>query len=173
MKDRWMNIGYEDDELQPYVEPVMDYDDIKRIEILSEMGYLRAEIEESLKSQKYDDVYATYLLLGRRSSDLESDGSRSGSSLSLRNTSLTPRGQESSGAAQSPSHSHRGVHRSVSATNSKPSSRRASSGGETIRELKHGHRSGSHPRLPPLPLFWFLHLDSALVLNHPIFYRAF
>ncbi|XP_045138326.1 serine/threonine-protein kinase MARK2-like isoform X20 [Portunus trituberculatus] len=132
MKDRWMNIGYEDDELKPYVEPVMDYDDVKRIEILSEMGYLRTEIEESLKGQKYDDVYATYLLLGRRSSDLESDGSRSGSSLSLRNTSLTPRGQESSGAAQSPSHSHRGVHRSVSATNSKPSSRRASSGGETI-----------------------------------------
>ncbi|XP_069942601.1 MAP/microtubule affinity-regulating kinase 3 [Cherax quadricarinatus] len=132
MKDRWMNIGYEDDELKPYIEPVMDYDDLKRIEILNEMGYSRAEIEESLKSQKYDDVYATYLLLGRRSSDLESDGSRSGSSLSLRNTSLTPRGQESSGAAQSPSHSHRGVHRSVSATNSKPS-RRASSGGETIR----------------------------------------
>ncbi|XP_042242818.1 serine/threonine-protein kinase MARK2-like isoform X15 [Homarus americanus] len=132
MKDRWMNIGYEDDELKPYVEPVMDYDDLKRIEILNEMGYSRTEIEESLKSQKYDDVYATYLLLGRRSSDLESDGSRSGSSLSLRNTSLTPRGQESSGAAQSPSHSHRGVHRSVSATNSKPS-RRASSGGETIR----------------------------------------
>lgn len=80
---------------------------------------------------------------------LESDGSRSGSSLSLRNTSLTPRGQESSGAAQSPSHSHRGVHRSVSATNSKPSSRRASSGGETIRELKHGHRSGSYPPFSP------------------------
>ncbi|XP_069990848.1 MAP/microtubule affinity-regulating kinase 3 isoform X38 [Penaeus vannamei] len=127
MKDRWMNIGYEDDELKPYVEPTIDLDDIKRIEILSEMGYSRAEIEDSLKSQKYDDVYATYLLLGRRSSDLESDGSRSGSSLSLRNTCLTPRGQESSGAAQSPSHSHRGVHRSVSATNSKPS-RRASSG---------------------------------------------
>ncbi|XP_045138314.1 serine/threonine-protein kinase MARK2-like isoform X9 [Portunus trituberculatus] len=133
MKDRWMNIGYEDDELKPYVEPVMDYDDVKRIEILSEMGYLRTEIEESLKGQKYDDVYATYLLLGRRSSDLESDGSRSGSSLSLRNTSLTPRGQESSGAAQSPSHSHRGVHRSVSATNSKPSSRRASSGTNNFR----------------------------------------
>lgn len=70
MKDRWMNIGYEDDELKPYIEPVMDYDDLKRIEILNEMGYSRTEIEESLKSQKYDDVYATYLLLGRRSSDV-------------------------------------------------------------------------------------------------------
>ncbi|ROT64828.1 putative serine/threonine-protein kinase MARK2 [Penaeus vannamei] len=156
MKDRWMNIGYEDDELKPYVEPTIDLDDIKRIEILSEMGYSRAEIEDSLKSQKYDDVYATYLLLGRRSSDLESDGSRSGSSLSLRNTCLTPRGQESSGAAQSPSHSHRGVHRSVSATNSKPS-RRASSGGETILShsvtilLPNCSISAFHPH--PLPSF--------------------
>ncbi|XP_069185708.1 serine/threonine-protein kinase MARK2 isoform X28 [Procambarus clarkii] len=139
MKDRWMNIGYEDDELKPYIEPVMDYDDLKRIEILNEMGYSRTEIEESLKSQKYDDVYATYLLLGRRSSDLESDGSRSGSSLSLRNTSLTPRGQESSGAAQSPSHSHRGVHRSVSATNSKPSRRASSGGGGTTPVSTNAH----------------------------------
>lgn len=139
MKDRWMNIGYEDDELKPYVEPTIDLDDIKRIEILSEMGYSRAEIEDSLKSQKYDDVYATYLLLGRRSSDLESDGSRSGSSLSLRNTCLTPRGQESSGAAQSPSHSHRGVHRSVSATNSKPSRRASSGGGGTTPVSTNAH----------------------------------
>ncbi|XP_076029252.1 MAP/microtubule affinity-regulating kinase 3-like isoform X9 [Oratosquilla oratoria] len=129
MKDRWMNIGYEEDELKPYAEPELDLSDCKRIEILLEMKYTRSEIEESLKAQKYDDIYATYLLLGRRSSDLESDGSRSGSSLSLR--TMTPRGQESS-AGQSPSHAHRGVHRSVSATNSKPS-RRASSGGETLR----------------------------------------
>ncbi|XP_076029275.1 serine/threonine-protein kinase MARK2-like isoform X30 [Oratosquilla oratoria] len=128
MKDRWMNIGYEEDELKPYAEPELDLSDCKRIEILLEMKYTRSEIEESLKAQKYDDIYATYLLLGRRSSDLESDGSRSGSSLSLR--TMTPRGQESS-AGQSPSHAHRGVHRSVSATNSKPS-RRASSGGETL-----------------------------------------
>lgn len=73
MKDRWMNIGYEDDELKPYMEPAMDYDDLKRIEILNEMGYSRTEIEDSLKSQKYDDVYATYLLLGRRSSDVSAE----------------------------------------------------------------------------------------------------
>lgn len=59
----------------------------------------------------------------------ESDGSRSGSSLSLRN--IPP--AVTQGNAQSPSHSHRGVHRSISATNAKPS-RRASSGGETLRE---------------------------------------
>ena len=30
MKDRWMNVGYEDDELKPYVEPLPDYKDPRR-----------------------------------------------------------------------------------------------------------------------------------------------
>lgn len=30
MKDRWMNVGYEDEELMPYVEPQPDYKDPKR-----------------------------------------------------------------------------------------------------------------------------------------------
>ena len=34
MKDKWMNMGYEDDELKPYIEPVQDWTDPKRIEIL-------------------------------------------------------------------------------------------------------------------------------------------
>ncbi|XP_071449585.1 serine/threonine-protein kinase MARK2-like [Hetaerina americana] len=139
MKDKWMNMGYEEEELKPYLEPEPDFKDPKRIEALVGMGYSRSEIEDSLGNAKYDDVFATYLLLGRKSSDPESDGSRSGSSLSLRN--IPPAsvgvgsgsgGDRSSGGVQSPSHGHRGVHRSSSATNSKPS-RRASSGGETPR----------------------------------------
>lgn len=31
MKDKWMNLGYEDDELKPYLEPEPDYRDHKRI----------------------------------------------------------------------------------------------------------------------------------------------
>ncbi|KAL6266823.1 hypothetical protein P5V15_003652, partial [Pogonomyrmex californicus] len=141
MKDKWMNMGYEDDELKPYLEPEPDYRDHKRIgesaKALANLGYTRSEIEDSLGQAKYDDVFATYLLLGRKTTDPESDGSRSGSSLSLRN--IPPQvssggGGGSSGgtggAVQSPS--HRGVHRSISASNPKPS-RRASSGGETLR----------------------------------------
>ncbi|CAG2060663.1 unnamed protein product, partial [Timema podura] len=111
------------------------------------MGYNRSDIEESLGNAKYDDVFATYLLLGRKSSDPESDGSRSGSSLSLRN--IPP--AVSLGNAQSPSHSHRGVHRSISATNAKPS-RRASSGGETLRESQQqqqGTATGGAPTGTP------------------------
>ena len=34
MKDKWMNMGYEDDDLKPYIEPVQDWGDLKLIEIL-------------------------------------------------------------------------------------------------------------------------------------------
>lgn len=39
-------------------------------EILVGMGYSRGEIEESLSQAKYDDIFATYLLLGRKSNDV-------------------------------------------------------------------------------------------------------
>jgi len=142
MKDKWMNMGYEEDELKPYIEPVQDWADIKRIEILTTMGYANSVVEESLKQQKFDDCYASYLLLGKRNTDflfqLDSEGSRSGSSLSLR--AMAPGvGGGSGQPAPSPAHTgdrsgaqsdrgHRGVQRSISATSSnKP--RRGSTGG--------------------------------------------
>nr|CAI5830589.1 unnamed protein product [Callosobruchus analis] len=147
MKDKWMNqgyVGYESDELKPYVEPEPDMNDPKRIEALVCLGYNRYDVENSLDSQKYDDAFATYLLLGRKSTDPESDGSRSGSSLSLRNMAGQPGAAAAVAggaqpAAQSPS--HRGVHRSISATHSKPN-RRASS--ETLR-------TGPQPQVPTTP----------------------
>ncbi|VEN57961.1 unnamed protein product, partial [Callosobruchus maculatus] len=153
MKDKWMNqgyVGYESDELKPYVEPEPDMNDPKRIEALVCLGFNRYDVENSLDSQKYDDAFATYLLLGRKSTDPESDGSRSGSSLSLRNMAGQPGAAAAVAggaqpAAQSPS--HRGVHRSISATHSKPN-RRASSGGGTIGETL---RTGPQPQVPTTP----------------------
>lgn len=130
MKDKWMNMGYEDDELKPYIEPLPDLKDLKRIEALVQMGYNRQDIEDSLAQNRYDDVFATYLLLGRKNTDPESDGSRSGSSLSLRNIANDGTNATGNTTVQSPT--HRGVHRSISASSTKPS-RRASSGGETLR----------------------------------------
>ncbi|XP_070068437.1 serine/threonine-protein kinase MARK2 isoform X3 [Drosophila takahashii] len=129
MGDKWMNMGFEEDELKPYIEPKADLADPKRIgktEALVAMGYNRSEIEASLSQVRYDDVFATYLLLGRKSTDPESDGSRSGSSLSLRNISGNDAGANA-GSANVQSPTHRGVHRSISASSTKPS-RRASSG---------------------------------------------
>lgn len=31
MKDKWINTGYEDDELKPYIEPELDFKELKRI----------------------------------------------------------------------------------------------------------------------------------------------
>ncbi|XP_075771485.1 MAP/microtubule affinity-regulating kinase 4 isoform X1 [Pelodiscus sinensis] len=82
MKDKWINIGYEGDELKPYKEPEEDFGDTKRIEVMVGMGYTREEIKEALNSQKYNEVTATYLLLGRKN-EVEGSESRTGSSLSL------------------------------------------------------------------------------------------
>jgi hypothetical protein len=31
MKDKWMNMGYEEDELRPYIEPETELNDLRRI----------------------------------------------------------------------------------------------------------------------------------------------
>uniref|UniRef100_A0A673MXR5 MAP/microtubule affinity-regulating kinase 3 n=1 Tax=Sinocyclocheilus rhinocerous TaxID=307959 RepID=A0A673MXR5_9TELE len=64
MKDKWMNAGYEADELKPHIEPAEDYSDANRIEIMVGMGFTPEEIKDSLLNQKYNEVTATYLLLG-------------------------------------------------------------------------------------------------------------
>nr|XP_033807192.1 MAP/microtubule affinity-regulating kinase 3 isoform X5 [Geotrypetes seraphini] len=69
MKDRWINAGYEEDELKPFVEPELDISDQKRIDVMVGMGYSREEIHDSLSKMKYDEITATYLLLGRKSSE--------------------------------------------------------------------------------------------------------
>lgn len=168
MKDRWMNMGFEEEELLPFKEPTLDISDQKRIEMLVTMGYPRTEVEESLRLHKFDDTYASYLLLGRKSTDVESDGSRSGSSLSLRNMSgattnasggTHPSGGSAGGAgttagvtSSSPSHgstnsgsgSHNRVQRSISATSSKP--RRGSTGAQ---DSNGGGGAGSGGNPPP------------------------
>ncbi|XP_078675696.1 MAP/microtubule affinity-regulating kinase 3-like isoform X30 [Branchiostoma floridae x Branchiostoma belcheri] len=119
MRDRWMNVGYDDDDLKPYREPDPDWSDPKRIELLLSMNYSRKDIEDSLKSQKYDEIMATYLLLGYKTSELEGTDSRSGSSLSLQAPSRPsrPSSDLNTAAKDSPSHATKVV-RSVS-TNQK------------------------------------------------------
>ena len=70
MKDKWMNMNYEDDELKPYVEPEIDLSDQRSIDILCQMGYSLDEIEDSLRQRKYDEIMANYLLLGKRTTEV-------------------------------------------------------------------------------------------------------
>uniref|UniRef100_A0A3Q1BVF3 non-specific serine/threonine protein kinase n=1 Tax=Amphiprion ocellaris TaxID=80972 RepID=A0A3Q1BVF3_AMPOC len=107
MKDRWINAGFEEDELKPYTEPELDITDQKRIDVMVGMGYNLEEIQDSLAKMKYDEITATYLLLGRKASELEPSESASSSNLSL----AKPR-PNSEVNGQSPSHLK--VQRSVS-----------------------------------------------------------
>ncbi|XP_077356609.1 serine/threonine-protein kinase MARK2 isoform X8 [Festucalex cinctus] len=116
MRDRWMNVGHEDEELKPYIEPQPDYKDPRRTDIMLQMGFSQEEIQDSLVNQKYNDVMATYLLLDYRNSELDEGGikARPGSDVSNIN-------------APSPPHK---VQRSVS-SNQKPQNRRATDQGSS------------------------------------------
>ncbi|XP_067421023.1 serine/threonine-protein kinase MARK1 isoform X3 [Emydura macquarii macquarii] len=113
MKDRWMNVGHEEEELKPYTEPEPDFNDTKRIDIMVTMGFSREEIRESLVKQKYDEVMATYLLLGRKPPEFEGSESLSSSNLSQRSR---PSSDLNNSSVQSPAHLK--VQRSIS-TNQK------------------------------------------------------
>uniref|UniRef100_A0A8C5QC85 MAP/microtubule affinity-regulating kinase 3 n=1 Tax=Leptobrachium leishanense TaxID=445787 RepID=A0A8C5QC85_9ANUR len=111
MKDRWINAGHEDDELKPFLEPELDIADQKRIDIMIGMGYSREEIQESLSKMKYDEITATYLLLGRKSSELDASDSSSSSNLSL--AKVRPSSDLNNSTGQSPHHK---VQRSISSS---------------------------------------------------------
>ncbi|XP_049337751.1 MAP/microtubule affinity-regulating kinase 3a isoform X1 [Astyanax mexicanus] len=106
MRDRWINAGSEEEELKPYTEPETDISDQKRIDVMVGMGYSRDEIQESLSKMKYDEITATYLLLGRKANEEVSDSS------SNSNQSLAKNRPSSEMNGQSPAHLK--VQRSVS-----------------------------------------------------------
>nr|XP_020642212.1 serine/threonine-protein kinase MARK1 isoform X6 [Pogona vitticeps] len=110
MKDRWMNVGHEEEELKPYSEPEPDISDTKRIDIMVAMGFARDEIHDSLVNQKYDEVMATYLLLGRKPPEFEGSESLSSSNLTQRSR---PSSDLNNSSMQSPAHLK--VQRSISA----------------------------------------------------------
>ncbi|XP_043085435.1 MAP/microtubule affinity-regulating kinase 3a isoform X2 [Puntigrus tetrazona] len=115
MKERWINAGFEDDELKPFLEPEADISDQKRIDVIVGMGFSREKIQESLSKMNYDEITAIYLLLGRKTNEEVSESS-SNSNLSVAKTRPT---SEMNG--QSPSHLK--VQRSVSSSDSRKSRR--------------------------------------------------
>ncbi|KAK1882533.1 MAP/microtubule affinity-regulating kinase 4 [Dissostichus eleginoides] len=89
MKDKWINAGYEGEDLKPHIEPVEDFSDAARIEVMVGMGFTPEEIKDALLNQKYNEVTATYLLLGRKGD--EASEARTASSLSLARAAATQR----------------------------------------------------------------------------------
>uniref|UniRef100_A0A672MZL5 non-specific serine/threonine protein kinase n=1 Tax=Sinocyclocheilus grahami TaxID=75366 RepID=A0A672MZL5_SINGR len=71
MKERWINAGFDGDELEPFLEPEADISDQKRIDVIVGMGFSREKIQESLSKMNYDEITAIYLLLGRKTSEVK------------------------------------------------------------------------------------------------------
>ncbi|XP_061664385.1 serine/threonine-protein kinase MARK2 isoform X4 [Syngnathoides biaculeatus] len=109
MRDRWMNVGHEEEELKPYIEPQPDYKDPRRTDIMLQMGFSQEEIQDSLVNQKYNDVMATYLLLDYRNSELDEGGikPRPGSDVQ-RSVSSNQKPQNRRATEQGSSYSKRG-----------------------------------------------------------------
>ncbi|XP_016348314.1 MAP/microtubule affinity-regulating kinase 4-like isoform X1 [Sinocyclocheilus anshuiensis] len=115
MKDKWMNAGYDSDELKPHTEPAEDYSDPNRIEIMVGMGFTTEEIKDSLLNQKYNEATATYLLLGLKTEDgAESRVSGSMTLPRVRPTPITNGTNKHSSSSSSSSSSHSKTQRSAS-----------------------------------------------------------
>jgi MAP/microtubule affinity-regulating kinase len=96
MKDRWMNLN--EDELKPYNEPLVELNDQKIIDQLLQMNFKLADIEESLTKRKFDDIYATYMLMlgggGRKLSRAKPDSTTSIASGSAAAAASSPQKSE-------------------------------------------------------------------------------
>uniref|UniRef100_A0A8C7CZ58 non-specific serine/threonine protein kinase n=1 Tax=Oncorhynchus kisutch TaxID=8019 RepID=A0A8C7CZ58_ONCKI len=118
MKDKWINAGYDEDSLKPHIEPVEDYSDTSRIEVMVGMGFTPEEIKDALLNQKYNEVTATYLLLGLKNED--GSESRLASTLSLARirpspiTNGTNKHSSATAGSSSSSSSHSKTQRSTS-----------------------------------------------------------
>ena len=44
MQDKWMNIGYENDELKPYLEPIPDFNDKNRLGMIIILFILQCQL---------------------------------------------------------------------------------------------------------------------------------
>ncbi|XP_065153326.1 MAP/microtubule affinity-regulating kinase 3a isoform X6 [Paramisgurnus dabryanus] len=133
MKERWINAGYEDDELKPFTQPETDISDQKRIDVIVGLGFSRDKINESLSKMNYDEITAIYLLLGRKTNEEVIDSS-SNSNLSVSKTRPI---SEMNG--QSPAHLK--VQRSISTTESRKSRRHSDQVGVTNSGLNSSKRT--------------------------------
>ncbi|KAM4537394.1 serine/threonine-protein kinase MARK2 isoform 5-T5 [Odontesthes bonariensis] len=133
MRDRWMNVGHEEEELKPYIEPQPDYKDPRRTDIMLQMGYCQEELQDSLVTQKYNDVMATYLLLDYRNAELDEGviKPRPGSDVQ-RSVSSNQKPQNRRATDQGSSYSKRGG-QTDNRSAAEDSGRKSSSGSSTTK----------------------------------------
>uniref|UniRef100_A0A3Q3KZQ0 MAP/microtubule affinity-regulating kinase 3 n=1 Tax=Mastacembelus armatus TaxID=205130 RepID=A0A3Q3KZQ0_9TELE len=142
MKDRWINAGFDEEELKPFMEPELDIRDQKRIDIMVGMGYSREEINDSLTKMKYDDITATYLLLGRKTAEVSGyhGNSRCGDPLSSQSPAHLL-------SARSSSKQRRYSDQVCPVSSAAPQPRRSQTAASPEQEAKPGPVEGGSPLL--------------------------
>jgi len=154
MQDKWMNIGYVAEPLQPYHELPFPENDENRLQSMVEMGYSKSDVEAALRERSYNEAFATYLLLGQKSSELnDATVARSSSALSIKQPSTTTVSQSSPttsnqakvqrAASAAPSKAKSAQRNSMV---SKNSSRTHSSSHHHHHHHIHKHQAGSNNR---------------------------
>jgi DNA-binding transcriptional MerR regulator len=95
-----MNIGYEDDELKPYLEQPKDQRDDRRILKLQAMGFTSQQIHDALDKERFEDIHATYLLLGEKTAQTEATKLPESASATVQSTSSQQQSTEQPQMAQ-------------------------------------------------------------------------
>uniref|UniRef100_A0A8C6SYW7 non-specific serine/threonine protein kinase n=1 Tax=Neogobius melanostomus TaxID=47308 RepID=A0A8C6SYW7_9GOBI len=150
MKDKWINVGYEGDELRPHTEPAENFSDTTRIDVMVGMGFSKDEIREALSGHKYNEVTATYLLLGS-TAEKEGSESRSGSTLSLSRARTITNGTSNHKPQRSASTYQRQRRHSDFCGPTVPGSSQPRRSPSTVTEgLKEGRKTGTPT--PPSPM---------------------
>uniref|UniRef100_A0A3Q3NC30 MAP/microtubule affinity-regulating kinase 3 n=1 Tax=Labrus bergylta TaxID=56723 RepID=A0A3Q3NC30_9LABR len=129
MKDRWMNVSYDEKELKSYIEPEQDFNDLQRIEVMGTMGFPHDEVKKALEGQKYNEVTAVYLLLGSKAAEVCSEKS-----------STTLRGRLSDPSLCGVERAGRGA---------SGGAERAGRGASGARSERGAERAGLAPSIPP------------------------
>ncbi|XP_053473992.1 MAP/microtubule affinity-regulating kinase 4 isoform X1 [Ictalurus furcatus] len=141
MKDKWMNTGYEGDDLKPHVEPAEDYSDPSRIEVMVGMGFTTDNIKDALLNQKYNEVTATYLLLGLKT-EVKQPDAHDGAESRVSGSMTLPRVRPSPVANGTNKHSSTAAAAATAAAASSSSS--SSSHSKTQRSASTYHRQRRH-----------------------------
>lgn len=132
-----MNLN--EDELKPFIEPTVDLNDPKVIESLLLLNFKLGDIEQSLSKKRFDEIYASYLLIQNGGRKLSRGKLDSMNSIASSAATIVP-------SASSPSASSSSAQKSETTTN-----------GDGLKETSFisskldGPKTAKHANDPPSP----------------------
>lgn len=100
-------MGYDDDDLKPYIEPPKDVRDERRILKLQALGYSLQQVHEALDKERFEEIHATYLLLKEKKISADMEAAAAAAAASASNSGLGMSTTETTKSSQSNSQAHK------------------------------------------------------------------